>query len=81
VCESEPYSDSATVPQEYFSPLQGNGYRLDLAYRSELTHGSVDFVASSEYISRPPEPLSIVFAIDVSAVCPYSYRQRSCCIL
>jgi protein transport protein SEC24 len=58
-----------TVPNEYFCPIQANGFRQDLAYRPELTHGSVDFVASSEYISKAPEPVSIVFAIDVSAVC------------
>jgi hypothetical protein len=33
------------VPDEYFSPLEVNGLRRDLAERAELWRGSVDFVA------------------------------------
>jgi hypothetical protein len=33
------------VPDEYFSPLEVNGLRRDIAERAELWRGSVDFVA------------------------------------
>ncbi|KAG5518123.1 hypothetical protein PMAC_003309 [Pneumocystis sp. 'macacae'] len=34
--------------------------------RAELTHAVVDFLAPSEYMVRPPQPLVYVFLIDVS---------------
>jgi protein transport protein SEC24 len=34
--------------------------------RSELKCGSVDFVASNEYMNRPPMPPTFVFVMDVS---------------
>jgi hypothetical protein len=39
---------------------------LNLNSRPELSKGVVDFVASQEYIERPPVPLHYLFAIDVS---------------
>jgi protein transport protein SEC24 len=55
------------VPQAYFSPLDANGVRHDYIARPELSRGSVDFVATSEYMSRTPAPAAFVFVIDVSA--------------
>ena len=51
----------------YFSQLDENtGQRKDLDSRPELWSGSVDFIASSEYMSRPPLPPTYVFLLDVS---------------
>lgn len=54
------------VADGYFSPLEPNGKRHDIASRPELIKGSVDFVASSEYIQKQLGPLKYVFVIDVS---------------
>lgn len=55
------------VPQPYFCPLEPTGRRADMAQRPELSRGSVEFVATPEYIQRPPTPPVWVFVIDVSA--------------
>jgi protein transport protein SEC24 len=55
------------VPQSYFSPLNPNGTRHDYVARPELSRGSVDFVATSEYMARTPAPAAFVFVVDVSA--------------
>lgn len=55
------------VPQEYFSPLDNNGLRRDIHDRLELQHGSVEIVAPSEYMVRPPQPPVYFFVIDVSS--------------
>ncbi|GJQ10688.1 hypothetical protein GpartN1_g2479.t1 [Galdieria partita] len=55
------------VPSDYYCPLDNSGRRLDANERPELTCGSVDFVAPSEYMVRPPMPPTYLFVIDVSA--------------
>jgi len=55
------------VPDEYFSPLAPNGYRMDYLQRPELSRGSIEYVASSEYITQSPRPISYLFVVDVSA--------------
>ncbi|EMR08401.1 hypothetical protein PNEG_03238 [Pneumocystis murina B123] len=40
--------------------------QVDQWGRSELNHSVVDFLAPSEYMVRPPQPLVYVFLIDVS---------------
>lgn len=55
------------VPQPYFCPLEPTGRRADASQRPELSRGSVEFVATPEYIQRPPMPPVWVFVIDVSA--------------
>lgn len=42
------------------------GVRQDIEDRMELKKGSVDFVASNEYMNRPPMPPTFVFVMDVS---------------
>ncbi|KAL5724027.1 Protein transport protein Sec24A [Ranunculus cassubicifolius] len=54
------------VPGEYFAYLDANGRRTDLDHRPELTKGSVDFVASTEFMARAPMPPVYFFLIDVS---------------
>ncbi|KAG2695881.1 hypothetical protein I3843_07G033700 [Carya illinoinensis] len=54
------------VPGEYFAHLDASGIRIDLDQRPELTKGSVEFVAPTEYMMRPPMPPVYFFLIDVS---------------
>lgn len=62
------------VPQEYFSPVDMSGRRLDREQRPELMRGTVEFVVPKEYWSRPLEKgetiddraLRWMFLIDVS---------------
>ncbi|KAF5454231.1 hypothetical protein F2P56_023911 [Juglans regia] len=54
------------VPGEYFAHLDASGRRIDLDQRPELTKGSVEFVAPTEYMMRPPMPPVYFFLIDVS---------------
>jgi protein transport protein SEC24 len=52
---------------DYFCTLDANGTRRDIADRPELRHGTVEFIASQEYMVRPPMPPTFFFAFDVSA--------------
>eukprot|EP00268_Persea_americana_P055217 TRINITY_DN6401_c0_g2_i1.p1 TRINITY_DN6401_c0_g2~~TRINITY_DN6401_c0_g2_i1.p1 ORF type:complete len:993 (+),score=200.70 TRINITY_DN6401_c0_g2_i1:300-3278(+) len=54
------------VPGDYFSILDANGRRCDADQRPELSKGSVEFVAPTEYMVRPPMPPLYFFLIDVS---------------
>lgn len=55
------------VPSLYFSHLDEDGQRRDKADRPELSKGSVELVAPSEYMLRPPQAPVYVFVLDVSA--------------
>ena len=50
----------------YYSPVNKMGVREDIEDRMELTKGTVDFLASNEYMNRPPMPPTFVFVLDVS---------------
>ncbi|XP_077224479.1 protein transport protein SEC24 A-like [Tasmannia lanceolata] len=54
------------VPSDYFSLLDASGRRCDADQRPELMKGSVEFVASTENMVRPPMPPLYFFLIDVS---------------
>jgi protein transport protein SEC24 len=54
------------VPTDYYCNLDADGRRCDVMNRPELCYGTVDMVAPKEYCTRNPEPLSILFLIDVS---------------
>jgi len=54
------------VPVDYFCALDENGVRRDVAERPELRSGTVEFLASAEYMVRPPMPPAYFFAFDVS---------------
>ncbi|KAL5979948.1 Protein transport protein Sec24A [Asimina triloba] len=55
------------VPGDYFCLLDASGRRCDIDQRPELTKGSVEFVAPTEYMVRPPMPPLYFFLIDVSS--------------
>eukprot|EP01129_Flabellula_baltica_P004575 TRINITY_DN1598_c0_g1_i7.p1 TRINITY_DN1598_c0_g1~~TRINITY_DN1598_c0_g1_i7.p1 ORF type:complete len:718 (+),score=156.54 TRINITY_DN1598_c0_g1_i7:361-2514(+) len=57
---------SNDVPSEYFSPLDNRGIRTDINSRAELTNGAVEFIATRDYIKRPPAPPVYFFVVDVS---------------
>lgn len=50
----------------YYSATSKTGVRTDVEQRPELSKGTVDFIASGEYMSRPPMPPTFVFVLDVS---------------
>lgn len=54
------------VPQEYYSPLDNEGKRLDTLQRIELTQAAHEIVAPDDYMVRPPVPPVFFFVIDVS---------------
>ncbi|ERN19877.1 protein transport protein Sec24-like At3g07100 [Amborella trichopoda] len=54
------------VPSDYFAHLDANGVRADIDQHPELTKGSVEYVAPTEYMVRPPMPPLYFFLIDVS---------------
>jgi protein transport protein SEC24 len=54
------------VPDEYFCNLDASGRRSDIGQRPELLYGTVDFLASKEYIMRKPKPPYLLFVIDTS---------------
>lgn len=54
------------VAGDYFAHLDATGRRIDTDQRPELTNGSVEFVAPTEYMVRPPMPPLYFFLIDVS---------------
>jgi protein transport protein SEC24 len=56
------------VPEYYFSPLELNGQRRDLAERVELWRGSVDFIAVNEQGTIAGEKPVVLFILDVSSV-------------
>ena len=58
---------SNDVASSYFCHLGVNQLRQDRDERPELHSGSVEIVAPSEYMMRPPQPPCYVFVIDVSA--------------
>lgn len=56
------------VPPDFVCHLGHDGKRVDWQERPELCRGSVDFVAPSTYMVRPPVPPVFLFAIEVSAM-------------
>ena len=58
---------SNDVASSYFCHLGANQLRQDRNERPELHSGSVEIVAPSEYMMRPPQPPCYVFVIDVTA--------------
>ncbi|KAJ7560650.1 hypothetical protein O6H91_04G138900 [Diphasiastrum complanatum] len=55
------------TPREYHCNLGPDGRRRDADGRPELSRGTVEFVASKEYMVRPPMPAVFFFLVDVSS--------------
>ena len=53
------------VPNEYFSPVNPQGVRVDRDQRPELSRGTVEFMVPKEYWAKNPVGLRILFVIDV----------------
>ena len=58
--------DSNNTEKYYYSSTNQAGIRNDHDRRPELNCGTVDFIASNEYMSRPPMPPTFVYVLDVS---------------
>lgn len=69
-----------SVPGEYFCGIDGSGRRYDADQRPELSKGTVEFVAPTEYMVRPPMPPSYFFLIDVSVSAVRSGLLEVCAI-
>lgn len=54
------------TPRDYHSNLGPDGRRRDADERPELCRGSVEFVATKEYMVRDPMPAVFFFLVDVS---------------
>lgn len=54
------------TPRDYFCNLGPDGRRRDADERPELCRGTVEFVATKEYMIRDPMPAVFFFLIDVS---------------
>lgn len=48
--------------------MDQQGLRADLSLHPELMNGQIDFVASSEYMSRPPQPPTYMFVMEVTQI-------------
>jgi protein transport protein SEC24 len=55
-----------TTENYYYCPTGADNIRKDFNERPELYSGSVDFLASNEYMNRPPMPPTFIFLFDVS---------------
>eukprot|EP01138_Halocafeteria_seosinensis_P013706 gb/GECG01013997.1/.p1 GENE.gb/GECG01013997.1/~~gb/GECG01013997.1/.p1 ORF type:complete len:1159 (+),score=101.80 gb/GECG01013997.1/:1-3477(+) len=53
------------VPPSYYAKMEGNE-RVDIEERPELRDGSVELIASSDYMLRAPPPMVYLFLFDVS---------------
>ncbi|KAG1331481.1 Protein transport protein Sec24-like [Cocos nucifera] len=54
------------TPRDYYCNLGPDGRRRDVDERPELCRGTVEFVATKEYMVRDPMPAVFFFIIDVS---------------
>ncbi|XP_021909776.1 protein transport protein Sec24-like At4g32640, partial [Carica papaya] len=64
ICNLCGYTDE--TPRDYHCNLGPDGRRRDADERPELCRGTVEFVASKEYMVRDPMPAVYFFLIDVS---------------
>lgn len=57
-----------TVPQEYYSPLDTRGFRMDKFVKPELHKSVYDLKVPKEYNfnSKDPQPMHMVFLVDIS---------------
>ncbi|GLC37974.1 hypothetical protein PLESTF_000604900 [Pleodorina starrii] len=70
---------SNSTPDWYFSHLAPDGRRRDADERPELCRGTVEYLASKEYVFRPPMAPAHVFLIDVSQTAIATGATASLC--
>lgn len=67
-------------PDSYFCYIGPDGRRRDVDERPELSKGTVEYVAPSDYMVRSPMAPAHFFLIDVSANALASGATASCCM-
>jgi len=70
---------SNQTPEAYFCHLGPDGRRRDADERPELCRGSVEFVATQDFMVRPPMPPVHFFVIDVTAAAVSSGVTQTIC--
>ncbi|KAG1679938.1 hypothetical protein FOA52_007002 [Chlamydomonas sp. UWO 241] len=70
---------SNATPDHYFCHLGPDGQRRDAYERAELSRGSVEFVATKDYMIRTPMPNSHFFAIEATPSAVASGATASVC--
>lgn len=70
---------SNNTPDHYFNHLGPDGRRRDADERPELCRGTVEYLASQDYVFRPPMAPAHVFVIDVSATAIATGATASLC--
>jgi protein transport protein SEC24 len=45
------------VPKDYLCAVDAYGRRMDMMERAELNQSSIEIIAPSEYMKRPPQPV------------------------
>ncbi|CAN6333808.1 unnamed protein product [Urochloa humidicola] len=70
---------SNDTPRDYFCNLGPDGRRRDADERPELCRGSVEFVATKEFLVRDPMPAVYFFLIDVSMNAVHTGATAAAC--
>lgn len=64
----------------YYAPLDDHGIRQDLDQRPELMYGVCEYLATADYLLRPPQPPIYGFLFDVTAKSVASGFLQEACI-
>ncbi|XP_062201899.1 protein transport protein SEC24 B-like [Phragmites australis] len=67
------------TPREYFCNLGPDGRRRDADDRPELCRGTIEFVATKEFLVRDPMPAVYFFLIDVSMNAVHTGATAAAC--
>jgi protein transport protein SEC24 len=70
---------SNDTPREYLCNLGPDGRRRDANDRPELSRGTVEFVASKEFLVREPMPAVYFFLVDVSMNAVHTGATAAAC--
>lgn len=57
---------SLSVPDEFIYDFQRQRH-MDIMTRPELNYGTIEYVASVEYMVRPPQPATYLFVFECTA--------------
>ena len=69
------------MPADYFYGEDGRRIPFDIASRPELNSSIVEYIAPSEYTTRPPQAASYLYLIDVSVGAVQSGMVKTACKL